>query len=86
MAREQERHRRRALIATHFSVVPLRNIGDFEKKLSSLPPTLVPTLVLDLEEMVSSHHNLELFKYYNQCFKNLNLKILMQCLKRNGYG
>ena len=86
MAREQERHRRRIKIASHFSAYVLENVGDFERRLSSLPPTLIPTLVLDLEELCSPYCDLEILKYYSNCFKNLNFKILSQWLKRKGYG
>ena len=86
MCREQERHRRRCLIALHFLAIPIKDLADFEKRLLGLPPTLRPTLVLDMEELSCEHFDLELLKYYGLCFENLNIKILSSWLKRKGYG
>ena len=86
MSRTLEKHRRRLLISAHFQNPGVKNMQDLNSRVVSLSSSLLPTFVLDLECLISPHPDVEIAKYYNDCFKFIKFEQVYAWLKERGYA
>ena len=86
MSRILEKHRRRISISAHFQNPRVENLQGLKSRIITLSPSLLPTFVLDLECLISPYPDVEIAKYYNDCFKFLKFKDIYIWLKEQGYA